>query len=528
MAKELATPQASVVTRSRGANIRSLELALPWEITLAVLKSLSLDELWTTAGVSRRFYAQAWEAGLFIHRNITWTTGSDYVSELDVFKAVLEHVKQKGVPRLSLCLWTYFPGEHSIHRARIYQKASRGADDILPAITAALPFLVHLAIKLPDHFRPHLDAAICHPAPLLRTLQLECSMPDEPSPALPCNLFAGLAPRLRRVSCTGIMLSSVSVAAFQAVNHAYFSYKNRFPPVRICLLFPHVTSLHLRLRMADNTAIPPECFDLLGLPLHSLTIQDCNGSLLHNAVEHSIDLSTIPAVRAVSDSIRWTESLWTKDPAMISMRISVDPESRGDLSVMIIPEHRRWQRLYRVVLGFVNGSIPVAGLPSLSTRLTYLRLDAALLRVFLTLAIPHLELRSLHIDMQSAGAGDYLVLAPPDYDLYSEVQSFEAEIPRNAGRIWSPCSALEETTLFALDAPINNVDSRRVAFLLHALGQFERADNKRAALALVGIQFAQPAARALLSQTVSRILTYAFAGRGSREDHDKGLWDHGF
>ncbi|EJD34277.1 hypothetical protein AURDEDRAFT_176671 [Auricularia subglabra TFB-10046 SS5] len=516
------------VTRSRAVAFRIQKLALPEELTLAILKCLPLDELWTAAHVSRRFYALALDAGLRIHRDIAWTIDSGHVSELNEFKDVLEHVKQKGMPPLSLDLWTYFPGEDSIHRASIYENASSGADDILPVITAALPFLVHLSIKLPDHFRAHLDAALCHPAPLLRTLHFECSMPDEPSPPLPCNLFAGLAPQLRRVSCTDIILSDLSVTAFQAVDHAYFSYKNRFPAVHIRLLFPRVTSLHLRLSMVGNAASLPECFDLRGLALHSLTIQGRDYSLLQESVQRSIDLSTIPAVRAISGTITWSESLWTKDPAMISMRISVDPEHRGDLSVMVIPEHRRWRRLYRVVLGFVNGAIPVTGLPSLSTRLTYLRLDAALLRAFLTLAIPYSELRNLHIDVQSTGLGDYLALKPPDYDLYRDVQSFESEIPHDAGGIRSPCSALEEITLFALDAPISDADSRRVAFLLRALGQFERAKNERAALALVGIRFAEPAARALLSQTVSRILTYAFAGRGSREDHDKGLWDHAF
>ncbi|EJD45286.1 hypothetical protein AURDEDRAFT_165500 [Auricularia subglabra TFB-10046 SS5] len=528
MVENSAIVRDSVTTRSRGAALRRQKTALPVELVLGILERLSLNELWTTARVSREFYSLSWRAGLFIHRNINWTTDYCYVPRLEVFKEVLEHAKQKDL-RLSLSIWSFFPGEYVLRcRASIYQTIRQSADEIIPVITAALPFLVRLSIRLPDYFRPQLDAALRHPAPRLRMLELARTLYDEPSPPLPCDLFAGLAPNLRMVTCSGVALSDEPVAVFGAVTHVALSYENRFPPVPIRLQFPHVTSLHLGFLVVDDDAVPPGRFDLVGIALHSLVIQDCDGPLLLDTVQRSIDLSTIAAVHVIADTISWTESLWTNDPAMASMRICVCPDAGDDIYVMVTPEHRRWQRLYRLIVWATNEPLPIAGLPNISNRLTYLRIDAALLRAFLALALPFLALRDLHIDVWSADAADDLVLAPPDYGVYWRVQSFEPETPHNTVRIWAACPALEEITLFAFDAPIKNADSRRVAFLSRALGQLERPKTERVALALVGVQFEKPVARVLLDQTVSKICKFAFAGGGSLEDHDDGLWDHGF
>ncbi|EJD44257.1 hypothetical protein AURDEDRAFT_166643 [Auricularia subglabra TFB-10046 SS5] len=508
--------------------MRVRKVELPDELILAILEWLSPDELWTSARVSRLFYAQVWHAGLIIERYIMWMPGPGYASQLDVFKEVLEHVKKKNL-RLGLCISSYFPGEHlAIYRSGIYEASRDTANAIMPVITAALPFLVRLTVRLPDHFRPQLDAALRFPAPRLRMLELDRTLRDGVSPPIPSDLFAGSAPQLRTVACAAGMLSEDPVAAFRGVTRVVLSYMYKLPPIAIRLSFPLVKWLHLAFLAADGDGAPPDQFDLSGLALDSLVIRDCGGAIVLDAVERSTDLSVIPHVHVITNTLRWTELLWIKDAAMLSLRLYVCPEDGDDICVMVTPEHRRWHRLYRLAPWITDEPVPIAGLPGLASRLTYLRVDAALLRALLTLAVSFLALRDIHIDVRSAEAADHLVLGPPDYGMYSRVQSFDPQTPHNAVRIWSPCPVLEEITLFAWDAVIEDADSRRVAFLFRALGQLERPKTERAALALVGVQFEKPVARDLLRQTVSQIRRYAFAGRGSHEDSDDGLWDHGF
>ncbi|EJD47129.1 hypothetical protein AURDEDRAFT_113475 [Auricularia subglabra TFB-10046 SS5] len=187
----------------------------------------------------------------------------------------------------------------------------------------------------------------------------------------------------------------------------------------------------------------------------------------------------------------------------------------------------RWRRLFRVGRWHNAVPLPIGAMPNLRTRLAYLRLSALILCEFLRLGGTFVTLRDLHVDIR-ANDYDAAVLAPPDYDRFPDIIfSFPRQVPpEHTPIIWAPCPGLEEITLFASDAPIGDLEPRRVAFLAHALGQLDRPAAEKAALTLVGINFQQHHVRALLDETVATVRERAFAGRGFREDYEERLWEH--
>ncbi|EJD47095.1 hypothetical protein AURDEDRAFT_163705 [Auricularia subglabra TFB-10046 SS5] len=89
-----ALPSASGATRALGKFTRTQRMVLPAELVTTILEYLPFTELWTAARVSRQFYGAAWQAGLFIHRQIELESGN-CASQLAVFEAVLEHALRK-------------------------------------------------------------------------------------------------------------------------------------------------------------------------------------------------------------------------------------------------------------------------------------------------------------------------------------------------------------------------------------------------------------------------------------------------
>lgn len=322
------------------------------------------------------------------------------------------------------------------------------------------------------------------------------------------------------------MLPEAPLPAFRSVSHAALIYENTFPHLQFCDQFPNLDNLDLEFVVSDvGGPSLPDYFDLRAPPLRSLVIEDGNldssASPLLDAIERSVDLSAIPIVLVLGDTVRWNEMIHTDDKAEVSVRVNYD---REDLLVHVAPEHRRWRRMFRLSFWDTDSPLPIGEIPNLPGRLTFLRMDTWVIHGFLRLELSFAALRSLHIDFRG-DLSEQRSLQPPDYDAGLDLVSFSGTTP-DAPRVWAPCPLLEEITLFALHKPVTAVDSRRVAFLAHALGQFARPDAQRAALTLVGIEFAQPPATALLGQTVSAIRRSAFAGRGSREDFDEGLWDY--
>ncbi|EJD34044.1 hypothetical protein AURDEDRAFT_176898 [Auricularia subglabra TFB-10046 SS5] len=513
-----------VVTRGRMKSARARRLALPTEIVTSVLEYLPLDELWNAALVSNQFYMSAWLAGLFIHRTIAQDLDHSYVRRLLIFEDVLAHAKRREF-RLNLSLTCDLPQEDlgRAQRDDASATANRGLEDIARAMSAALPSLVCLSIIMPDYFRPLLDSALGFPAPRLRVFHISrTSRNTAPSLPLAFDLFAGSAQNLRVLSLDNVTLPEKQLLAFQTITSVSFIYLQIFPSIAIRLHFPSLAHLHLNFLTA-SLAASPKRLDLGGAVLRSIRIEGCEYSALQEAVEMSMDMSTIPFVQVIGETVRWDEPLLTNDRAALCIRLGYVSGHVPETSVSIVPEHRRWQRVYHFSAWEQNRTILPA---TLSSRVTYLRLDATLVYDFLKLELDLAALHDLHIDLESKHLDD-LMLAVPDYGSYQQLKSFRAAIGEDLPRVWSPCPGLNELTLFALDQPVMGADSRHIAFLLHALGQLARQKKYKATLALIGIQFTRPLARTLLDQTVSKIFKYDFAGRGSHEDEDDGLWQSG-
>ncbi|EJD47094.1 hypothetical protein AURDEDRAFT_163704 [Auricularia subglabra TFB-10046 SS5] len=401
-------------------------------------------------------------------------------------------------------------------------------DRMLPEITAALPLLVHLSVDLPDRFRTGFDSALLHPAPRLISYSIFRPLQRAPRAAtLSFDLFAGAAPRLRYLTLTNVTFPEKPAAILRSISRAHLRYWKMLPDETIRRHLPNLNHLRLTLFLSAGHAVKSlRPFNLGTLALCSLVIEEGAGTLLLDALERSTDLSVIPVVQVVGNTIRWSDPLWTRDAANVYMRICVCTQRQGGLCVLIAPEHMLWRRLFRIVFWYALAPLPIDGMPNLATRLAYLRLGASNVLGCLVLRLIFTALRELHIDVQANGY-DALVIAPPDYDRFPSITSFrQLAAPEPRPIAWMPCPALEGITLFASDEPIPHAYSRRVAFLAHALGQLGRPAADKAVLVLFGIEFQEPVARAMLDETVSAIIERPFAGRGSREDYEGGLWEH--
>ncbi|EJD47117.1 hypothetical protein AURDEDRAFT_163723 [Auricularia subglabra TFB-10046 SS5] len=508
MPKARARPSAPPTTRSRGAVLRKQKLALPDELVADILEYLPPGELWAAARVSRQFYAACWRAGVFIHRSIFFSRDEDHPRRISMFMDVLEHAKQKGL-NLSLSIRFCFPVEDDpIHRVRNCDYLRRSVEDLSRAITEALPLLVYLSIQLLDHFRDLLAGALCHAAPRLRNLELTHNVVDSPYLApLLRDLFDGSAPKLRTLALEVIALPSMPVDALKPVTHASLTYQNTFPQVDFGHHFPHLKSLQLEFFVHNGEKAVASRFDFTETALRSLSVGDYDGTTLLDAIEGSTNLSAIPSLEFIGHRIPWSEALWAKDPARFSMRVFED--NGGFTCVFVTPEHQRWRRRYRLGSWNIATAPPgIQELPNLGTRLAYLRIQAHLLPAFLTLELCMSVLHDLHVDVHCAGVDRYWFV-PFDCVGDARFQSFDPGT-QGAPRVWLPCPALAEITLFALDEPMKDMNSRHVALLAHALGQFERPKAQKA------------------RADRHRIRKYAFAGRGSREDYDEGLWERDF
>lgn len=215
-------------------------------------------------------------------------------------------------------------------------------------ITAGLPLLVNLVVEVPDCFLPLFLAGLRHPAPRLRSLKLSIVFGGGPcSPLLPLDLFAGSAPQLYDLSLSTIALPAEPVAAFRSVKSVVLAYKNVFPVTAINLHFPCLTSLHLHFFAAGGAA-SPEHFDLSGLALRRLIMDDQDSTGMEDAIQRSINLSTVPVVRLIGRNIKWTEPLWSRDGADVSVRLASSQRHARNMCISVAPEHLRWRRHYRL------------------------------------------------------------------------------------------------------------------------------------------------------------------------------------
>ncbi|EJD47107.1 hypothetical protein AURDEDRAFT_184036 [Auricularia subglabra TFB-10046 SS5] len=501
---------------------------LPPELLIIVLKSLDQTDLRRAAAVSRMYYDIAWRAGLYIHRHICWRNAPGCVHDCAVLDELVPHALTKGL-RLSFSFVFVSYDMDTLQDV----STSPNAHELLSFITAALPIIVDLAIMVSDTFVAGLTAGLLHPAPNINAFSLTVdtvNKDEKITHALPVDLFMKSAWNLRRVTLQNVVLGNDPIPAFSRADYVDLAYENQSPHAELVCHFPRMRRLGLDL-ISDGDAAPPAPptdFRLGGAPLRSLILRDYEP--LMPVFLTDTNFHDIPDVSYIGDTAEWIGPLCDpKNDGPISIRLTVyAPDC--NISISIVPEHRRWRRVYDLNNWDLTQPFPILRLAGLHERLTYLRLDDYVLFSLLEcngLALS--ALRELRVDLLALGTSSATVW-PPDYGWHRDGTFSFGEEDRSAPQFpdtsycYINCTALRQLTLFAMDA-ILGVDSMEVAFLGRALSQCKRPEDERAALKLVGVEIHCPLDHVLIEKTFSAVCRHKFVGADSLLGQDSGLWD---
>ncbi|EJD47081.1 hypothetical protein AURDEDRAFT_163691 [Auricularia subglabra TFB-10046 SS5] len=501
---------------------------LPPELLIIVLKSLDQTDLRGAAAVSRKYYDLAWRAGFYIHRNIRWRNAPDRVHDCAVLNELVPHALTKGL-RLS---FSFRIVSYCMRRIQDVS-TSPTAHELLSFITAALPILVYLDIVVSDTFVAGVTAGLTHPAPNLTAFNLTIYTLKEDEKithALPVDLFMKSARNLRHVTLQNVALGNDPIPAFSRVDYVDITYENQFPHAGLVRHLPRMRRLGLEF-LSDGDApppLPPTEFKLDGAPLRKLILRDYEP--LMPVFLSDTSLHDIPDVEYFGDTVKWIGPLCdTKKDGPISIRLTGHAPD-CDIGISVVPEHRRWRRVYNFDNWDIDEPFPILRLARLHERLTYLRLDNDILLSLLEcngLALS--ALRELRVDLRTVGTFSAMMVWPPDRPCGPGTHSFREQDKSaldfpDMSYCYIDCGALRRLTLFAMDACMR-VDSMEVAFLGRALSYCTRPEQERAALELVGIELELPVAHALLEQAFSVVHHLEFAGEESLRGQDSGLWD---
>ncbi|EJD47132.1 hypothetical protein AURDEDRAFT_163741 [Auricularia subglabra TFB-10046 SS5] len=508
--------------------VRDLD-RLPPELLIIVLKSLDQTDLRGAAAVSRKYYDLAWRAGLYLHRRIFWRNAPSCVHDCAVLNELVPHALKKGL-RLSFSFVFVSYGMDTIQDV----STSPTALELLSFITAALPILVHLDIAVSDTFVAGLTAGLTHPVPNLNTFDLTIYTANEDKKiiyALPVDLFLRSALNLRRITLQNVALGSDPIPAFSRVDHVDLIYENQCPYSELVRHFPRMRRLGLGFISRGDAPppLPPTEFRLDGAPLRKLVLR--NYEPLMPVFLTDTSLHDLPDVEYSGDTAEWIGPLCNpKNDGPISIHLTIHAPG-CNIGFSIVPEHRRWRRVYNFNDWDLYEPFPILRLAGLHERLTYLRLDNYTLVNLLESNGPALSaLRELRVDFCTLGTFSTMVW-PPDWlpnpadGLFSfgEQDKSAPDFP-DMSYSYVDCAALRRVTLFAMDSSMR-VNSTEVAFLGRALSQCTRPEHDRAALELVGIELELPVAHSLLDKTFSVVHHLEFAGVESLRGGDSGLWD---
>ncbi|EJD42813.1 hypothetical protein AURDEDRAFT_168057 [Auricularia subglabra TFB-10046 SS5] len=514
---------------SRASHLVSALDKLPPELLIIVLKSLDHTDLRGVASVSRTFYDLAWRAGLYIHRNICWRNAPGCVHDCAVLNELVPHALKQGL-RLS---FSFVFVSYSMDTSQDVS-TSPTARELLSFITAALPITVYLDIVVSDTFVARLTAGLRHPAPNLTAFNLAIDTVNEEAKItydLPIDVFMQSARNLRRVTLENVALGNDPIPAFSRADYVDLVYDNQCPHTELVRHFPRMRHLGLGfIRDEDAPPPPPPTeFSLEGVLLRKLILRDYEA--LMPVFLSDTNLHDIPDVAYFGDTMEWINPFCnTKKDGPISIRLTVNADD-CDISTSIVPEHRRWRRVYNLDIWDLTRPFPILRLAGLRERLTYLRLDNFILFSLLECSGLALSaLRELRVDLCTRGPFSAMVW-PPDWACdpthvtlsFGEQDKSAPEFPETS-YCYVDCAALRRLTLFAMDAHMS-VDSKEIAFLGRALSQCTRPEQERAALELVGIEPKLPVAHALLDKTFSVVHHLEFAGEESLRGRDSGLWD---
>ncbi|EJD47101.1 hypothetical protein AURDEDRAFT_163709 [Auricularia subglabra TFB-10046 SS5] len=507
----------------------SLMDKLPPELLTKILESLDQADLRAAAAVSRTFYDVSWSSGLYIHHSVIWRDDPSYHYDCATLNELVQHALKKGL-RLSLVFGfsSYLSG--TLHDV----STSLPARELLSFLTAALPILVYLDIMVSDTFVHVLTAGLRHPAPNLTAFRLSVrtvNMDKKIIHELPVDLFMKVARNLRDLTLKNVALGHDSIAAFSHAKSVILSYETLYPITELVRHFPCMCRLDLGYWNEEDAPLPP--LKLKGGSLRQLILRHCAPRFIPAYLGSTI-LGDIPEIEYFGRTVEWIDLLChRKDDGPFSIRIN--GHDCGGIVIAIVPEHRRWRRIYSSVNWFIYAPFPVLRLPGLHDRLTHLRMDNDVIPSLLECSAMSLgALRELQIDLRSPRASRPIVamLWPPDWlwdpdpGLPYSFGAQDKSAPEFPATSYCSigCAVLRRLTLFAMDARMR-VDSQEVAFLGRALSQCTRRAHERAALELVGIELNAPVAHALLEKTFSVVLQRDFVGGESLLGRDSGVWD---
>ncbi|EJD39898.1 hypothetical protein AURDEDRAFT_171034 [Auricularia subglabra TFB-10046 SS5] len=305
---------------------------LPTELVTMVLEHLPQDDLRRASTASKAFYLAAHATGLELHRTIT----NFYPTAVTTFVEIVQHAAAKGMLfRIALTLTVRC---NSKNRSVFVLPMQ----NILSAVTAALPFLTSLRAGFPGHFAEMVYAALSDPAPLLHTLEVaQCDSSDAAPVRIPANIFAGApSPCLRTVTLRVPALKPAwaPIAAFEGVRFVNLEINcaGRFDEVAVGRFFPSVTNLHILATRGGHSEQCGSFIDVSALRLHRLIVDNVADCLLmfHFAPRSRGSSATAPAGPPHIASIDYT-----CQTVMLHTILKLWPENIGELNAQIQSGH---------------------------------------------------------------------------------------------------------------------------------------------------------------------------------------------
>jgi len=194
---------------------------MPLELLTMVLNNLPRWHLMNAAVVSRSWRAAA-------------QTCDDYYFNLSMFQEFDYRIDQKihvrMIKRWCTRVERSAPNFVGLDVGIICNATVASAPELLPLWTRVGQVLgsavsrlkrLTLMIETPFMFKAALDSLCTSPAPVLRNVLLALSCKDDARVALPVNLFAGVAPKMRHLSLHGVIVPEASVPGISAARFVH-------------------------------------------------------------------------------------------------------------------------------------------------------------------------------------------------------------------------------------------------------------------------------------------------------------------
>lgn len=451
------------------------------EVILQILQYVPRPHLRSVALASREFYERALQAGLRFPRNVLWTNlgnigFSTWLQKLDVvLRFAANRPAVKVALRILMCPSLDSKGMAALRlNIRI----------LSPWIRRALPHLVRLDMGFPPLLSyEEYDALCAHPANKLRELAF-FPKNDMTAVVVPPNLFAGVAPLLRRVVLvlvSELMSTWEPVQAFAGVTHLKITEQRIvMPELPLARLFPA-----LRVLVVDTRDCPGEkAIDLVGLAsLHHFALVGDTALLTE---ESQAMLKSLPVFEHHPTNRNITYYLHAPSAREELCGVA---ERCGALPFLSFGPRYRDRASWRRTLCPTPDAHPFADIAPLAAHLTSLIIAQAVVGDLVSSPVTLTALRELFVDVSptsdNADAFDRLGFVKPRVH----------------------CPALTQVVLFARGALVVELPADAVVELGRALGM----RGCRPALLLAGCMwddwFSTPRASTALRHLFSSVET---------------------